>query len=649
MKLALALALVLLVTPVYAQQVVTGDIHHWPAFPQVCYSYDDGAVGGEVRIFEDLDCDNVFDTGVEHYVGNISATLGTDCYVDAGSSEFNVVQGFDSDGNVICTAPIDDQGATAGDIVFINTDGTPSGGTFKTSPELFTTGSNIVTAEASNSLTLTMDCAGTSCTLNMGGDTGDTLNINSDDGNLVLSTLCSGVCAGNSDDIHLVADNIKIGDGADEDIVLTFDRSSSDPTFRWDDSANAFVVSQQLHASSGIGFRNNGFVGLLQQTVTLTAARNWTFPDLGGEICVSNSCVALSASNVTIRDGVLTSEQANTATSWALNNATARSTGNMVEFQDNGTAQVTINSAGNLQMANSGRIFNANGNDESVYGSTYGNLTMVENLTTSAGGTTAVNARFLADIKINSTSSSLVARNLWISSLFDPSGNGTTVTSVIGAYYEAIDESTGTGHTLTNLIAQSNFVQTTKAGTITIANMTGAEYFVGLTGTNTTITAARNIYIKSPTASPGAGTVIQRMIGVEIEDLRGHGTLANAAIRIFTQAADSGDEGNIDFMGDGYNTGHLQMNNCHLWNDATEALRAKCSVPTSDTDGELLMASGVTTHGEVHFGTTDASFDTGTEVCAGFGKTCADSYLVGSATPVACGTTHAASFYAFCY
>lgn len=60
--------------------------------------------------------------------------------------------------------------------------------------------------------------------------------------------------------------------------------------------------------------------------------------------------------------------------------------------------------------------------------------------------------------------------------------------------------------------------------------------------------------------------------------------------------------------------------------------------------------SGVTTNGSVYWGSTDAAYDTGTEVCVSHGLTCrATLSWTDPVTTPACGATHTTPFQAGCY
>jgi len=77
--------------------------------------------------------------------------------------------------------------------------------------------------------------------------------------------------------------------------------------------------------------------------------------------------------------------------------------------------------------------------------------------------------------------------------------------------------------------------------------------------------------------------------------------------------------------------------------------------PTADNDitlpdksGVVATANGGASNGIAYWGSTDAAFDTGNEVCVAHGFACQDTYAVGTSISVACSTPHIVKFLAFC-
>ena len=84
----------------------------------------------------------------------------------------------------------------------------------------------------------------------------------------------------------------------------------------------------------------------------------------------------------------------------------------------------------------------------------------------------------------------------------------------------------------------------------------------------------------------GTGSWIGQVAGVRIQDYAGVGSTGSNAIRIDSQSGASATKGNVNCLGGGYNNGHLQMENGHVWNEPTANLiKFKGSAPSGATDG----------------------------------------------------------------
>lgn len=240
---------------------------------------------------------------------------------------------------------------------------------------------------------------------------------------------------------------------------------------------------------------------------------------------------------------------------------------------------------------------------------------------------------------------------------FQPTGDEVTNQTLTGAYYEANDESQSPsfGHAINHLEAQTNLVQTVGSADTTISSMTGTSYILKFPGTNTTVTDARNAWIKSPNDNVGAGTTVNAYHGIDIEDLDGLGA-QNYAIRIRAQSAEDGDEGNVKFDSGEFDGGHLQLHDSHLYVDqATDSVWLKeGSAPGSDTDGiRLNLGTGSSSHGVALWGASSSPFpfNTGNGVCGDAGLSCATIYDAGGGGPDDCGEDEHgfAKFIALCH
>jgi len=302
-------------------------------------------------------------------------------------------------------------------------------------------------------------------------------------------------------------------------------------------------------------------------------------------------------------------------------------TGDYIEIADNGTAIVTVNSDEDFQLADSTRFFQANGLDEATYNTTWGNMVLVETVAGTPTFTGAVNLRAQNKVSVSTGGGASIFRSLWVTGDFQPTGNDVTGQIVTGAYYEANDGSTGTGHSV-SLIGQNNLVQTVAAGTTAIPDMEGARYKLGFTGTNTTITDAKALAVLQPSA-PGSGTTVANLYGLYIEDQLGYGATNSSAIGIATQSGGAdATENNVDMQGGNWNTGHIMLGNAHLWFDGT-TLYGNVTTPTGATDGTSLLGGGFididTDYGDETVTSTWTINDQGTGALTAYDLTVGDS------------------------
>ena len=94
--------------------------------------------------------------------------------------------------------------------------------------------------------------------------------------------------------------------------------------------------------------------------------------------------------------------------------------------------------------------------------------------------------------------------------------------------------------------------------------------------------------------------------------------------------------------GGDWDDGHIRLGGGHLWRDSAGGqLRYKDGAPTAGNDGSPLHSPAGTDSnwGGTYWGTSaSAAHNTGNEVCALAGLTCADTFDLGSSASIACGS-----------
>ena len=226
-----------------------------------------------------------------------------DCFANAGDKEFTLARGVDEFGDPVCADFTTDLGATAGDLLFVNPDGTPVG-VLKTSPTLSTAGVGDLTfTDSAGDTTLLIRCTATACEITGTGVNKEDLTITSGDGKIILdpSQPCSGACGPSDDDVVLITDRVIIGQAVDEDVEIRFDMAT-DRIFKWNNADTVFDFSETVRGLAG--FKISSGAGLFDGFLTiaaLTGDQTYTFPDKTGEVCVGNaaSCTGAILDNAT--------------------------------------------------------------------------------------------------------------------------------------------------------------------------------------------------------------------------------------------------------------------------------------------------------------------------------------------------------------
>lgn len=370
--------------------------------------------------------------------------------------------------------------------------------------------------------------------------------------------------------------------GEVDDRELTCVEHADDPPgtgsyMYWNPPQEALVVSNII---TGSGFSADIVTGT--DEVIAGNALKMSYVDCNGEpICQDGG------SGITCCNSSFESAQGGSNPAWTMDADQGTHTGDLLEVSDEGTWKFRVNTAGNVQLFDGGRLFIADGADESSYGGAWGDVVLVQNETGVLSGTESRGVRTRYSFSGSATSSA-ARRGNWFNIRFTPTGNNVTSTYLTGAYYEVNDESSGTGHQIVEMNAQENFLQALGTGTTAILAMNGSVNRLSFAGSNKTITQARGQWLRSP-IGPGASTTVANNVALDIDDWGGHGTY-DAVVRIADQGGADGDKGNVDWLVGDFDGGHLQMNNCHLWNDQTEDWRVKCgSKPTTQTDGVRLI------------------------------------------------------------
>lgn len=504
----------------------------------------------------------------------------TTCLAESSEHVWRPVLDVAADGTLDCFQPIADAGSVAGNVTFVDWDGSDN---FKTYPGFGFDGGGIVTlAESELDTFIAFGCdSGQECRMKMESENaGDAFRIENFDGVLTLKGCDDTVfgCSSNEHAVRALSDVI-VGTLADPRNLKVTGEIRCGPF----GNAACHATSTATGAQTAIELVSTdaSHTGDLLQMID-EATVVWS---------IENDETLLS------RLGLFGSSVAATGTAFTFDPVTARTTGDIVEFRDSGTWKFRINSAGNLQAHASARMFFAFGSDEAVYNDSWGQIVVRKN-TGNTSATNAQNLRLNTNFTGDATSSGN-QRALWVTTQFNPSAASVTGVILTGGYYEVNDEST-TASNIVSLYGQDNVVQTVSAGTTTIAEMAGATYRIGLTGTNTTVTSAYGLRIKTPSA-PGTGTTIGHLGGIEINDQKGYGT-SNAAIRIASQTGTDADKGNVHFVGGNFQSGHVRLGSAHIWSNGT-TLYGRQGKPISATDGTDLL-----TH------TADTSADT---ICSG--------------------------------
>lgn len=169
--------------------------------------------------------------------------------------------------------------------------------------------------------------------------------------------------------------------------------------------------------------------------------------------------------------------------------------------------------------------------------------------------------------------------------------------SVIGGKFTADTSDTSTSITFPNFFA-AQFKTTIGSGftASTVTTGYGIRLESSIAGANSVFTTAYGIFILPPT-NTGASASYGDYTGMWIGDLQdANVTGTNYAIRIDDQNGSNkaATNGNIQFVGGGFDTGHIQLDTGHIWNDSSTLRFLGGGAPGSATDSRLdITATGV--------------------------------------------------------
>lgn len=218
--------------------------------------------------------------------------VATECYNNVTDQEFQTVLGLNTDGSVDCFNPIIDIGATVGDLVFVVADGTPDG--FQTSSTVSTSGVGDLTfTNSAADGTLNMSASLSGGVLYWDGQTAEPFTITSDNGDLVLETLCTGggPCAPNTAEIRIKSDLVYIGAATNaNEIKLHFVSQLVTETIEYDRQISKFVFSVPIFAPEFAGQTGFGSITFNDDDCTGNIGDLWyDTTDLRFELCNANS------------------------------------------------------------------------------------------------------------------------------------------------------------------------------------------------------------------------------------------------------------------------------------------------------------------------------------------------------------------------
>ena len=193
------------------------------------------------------------------------------------------------------------------------------------------------------------------------------------------------------------------------------------------------------------------------------------------------------------------------------------------------------------------------------------------------------------------------------------------------------------------------------SGSVTIPNCFGGRFQASAHGTGSAIRVS-SLYglVAASPETKGDGVTIDGGGGLLVEDQKGYGDAGSqGAVFVVPQTGGggTGTKGNIVMAGGGYDDGHINLDNGHLWYDKTnKQFRVKDGAPSSGTDGAPVVAgTGSDSHGLLKWGDgSDPSMTTGDSVCQASGLICV-RVMTPVGIPAECTQTQAPTFfYALC-
>lgn len=372
----------------------------------------------------------------------------------------------------------------------------------------------------------------------------------------------------------------------------------------------------------------------------------------------------LYGSNTLTVEGAIDSTAGATSTGLTFDATTARTTGDLVHFDNAGTPTWRISDDGGW-ISNSNRLLIGANLDEDDRDDTWGRFMLDYSLDGASTGTWPL-AR-LRLIAAPNTTTSLAGKGLFFVGEWNPTAAGATSTSMNAVEFELLLQdpasaacTAGSHCTLNTAIAtysKLQFVGGASNGYLDTTNGYGFRQFVSFTGANQAIGATQAFDI-SVSSTKGTGTTTGSLYGLRIRDLKGFGTNRSHPVQIEDQTDVTSNT--FRFVSGEHDNGGLEFDNTNMFKDSvTDELWVKVGHPTGDGDGyAIVICDDNPAHGVMLVGDGGtASLDTGDEICEDRGCKCDEisggngtfDAFIGGASAQDCVTTWATPFEAFCY
>ena len=325
----------------------------------------------------------------------------------------------------------------------------------------------------------------------------------------------------------------------------------------------------------------------------------------GGDVVGTDKTQTLSGK--TFSDAILTSDgridatMGGSGTAFVLDATNGGHTGALLDIHEAGSSRMLLNASYNLIMDNvSGHLqggYYAGGNTEATWS---GAGEQPHSSFFKAYAAQADNKQYIVHrIQGQNANNSVTTPNtdmigvMCFSKNFAGNFSDKSMRSIIGGQFTGQDGSFGVTTQTSVSIEGGRF--TINAPGVATVNCTDARagYFLCQvsTGSNNKFTNMTWVDLIEP-GDISTGSSVTNMYGVRIPDLNQDNIQATIydAIKIASQTADGSvaTDGNLNFYGGAWNTGHIQLGAAHIWFDGTNIL-GKVSAPTSASDGTVIV------------------------------------------------------------